>query len=88
MTEIYVDGVRYVPARNKDIQGVAFAKLIADSRKNKRETLQKAADNLGTNKSHLWTLENGRCLPGFELLQEILRYYDISYDEIARVNRS
>lgn len=80
--EVIIDGVRYIPVRELEIDRKPFHELIKEARKHKRESLEEAARNIGTVKSHLWELEKARCVPNLILLKEILRYYSIKFEEI------
>ena len=83
MSEVYIDGIRYLPQRDKASIQVPFDELILYTRRLKNETLQQAADGIGTTKSHLWTLENGGSMPRLPMLSKVLKYYGLSFDEIA-----
>ena len=83
MSEVYIDAVRYVPAREFTGSTMPFSQLIREARERKNETLQEAANQIGTTKSHLWTLEHGGGFPRLPMLQNILNYYDLSFDEIG-----
>lgn len=87
MSEVIVDGIRYIPARKIGKMPVVFSKLISDARAAKGESLEFAANNIGTSKAHLWTLEQGEAMPRLDMLQSILRYYGIDYDEIQLIER-
>jgi transcriptional regulator with XRE-family HTH domain len=82
MTQVIIDGIRYLPEKNKNIKTAPFRELISDARKRKNETLQQAADHIGTDKGHLWCMEDGRTVPGLYLLQKILKHYGTSFEEI------
>ena len=82
VSEVYVNGIRYVPVRDVSIETMPFGQLILKARERKQETLQEAANHIGTTKSHLWTMENGGGLPRLPMLQNVLNYYDLSFDEI------
>ena len=83
--EVMIDGVRYLPERTKAKKKKPFHKLIAEAREMKRETLDEAAQGIGTTKSHLWTLERGDSSPRLPMIQNALRYYGLSFDEISDV---
>ena len=87
MSEVVVDGVRYLPIKRKTTRDQRpLCDLLLDARKTKRESLEEAARRIGTTKSHLWRLEKNRaCNPTLGLLQKLLSYYGIHYDEIAKV---
>lgn len=81
--EVMIDGVRYLPERTKAKKKMPFHKLIAAARETKRETLEEAANGIGTTKAHLWALERGDSNPRLPMIQNALRYYGLSFDEIA-----
>ena len=81
--EVIIDNIRYLRQRKPSTKSKPFHKLIIEARKNKRETLQQVAVSIGTTKSYLWELEDGRSLPGLGMLQRLLSYYGLSFDEIA-----
>lgn len=81
--EVIIDGIRYVPVREEETTKKPFHELILEARKHKRESLEEASKNIGTVKSHLWELEKARCVPNLILLQAIVRYYGIKFDDIA-----
>lgn len=87
MSEVVVDGIRYIPARKHGKMLRVFSELIYEARKAKGESLEFAAQNIGTVKAHLWTLEQGETMPRLDMLQKILRYYGIDYNEIAIITK-
>lgn len=80
--EVIIDGIRYVPVREETTIKKPFHELIREARKHKRESLEEASKNIGTVKSHLWELEKARCVPNLLLLQAIVRYYSIKFEDI------
>jgi transcriptional regulator with XRE-family HTH domain len=84
VSEVIVDGVRYLPVRTKARKRRPLPALLIEARKSKGESLEQAAGNVGTTKTHLWTMEGGNCNPTFDLLQRLLDYYGIDYDEIEK----
>ena len=87
MSEVYVDGIRYLPAHTHSGPTKPFGLLITEARERKSETLQEAANNIGTSKSHLWTMENGGCFPRLYMLQNVLNYYGILFEDIDMPNK-
>ena len=86
MSEVIVDGVRYIPVRHRIRKKRPLPDLLAEARQSRAESLDKAAQNIGTTKTHLWTMEGGgQCNPSLDLLQRLLDYYGIDFDEIAKV---
>lgn len=84
MTKVYIDGVRYVPQKPALIKKTTeLHELIFSARERLNETLEDAAESIGTTKSHLWTIENGGAMPRLPMLQKILRHFDIDFYEIA-----
>lgn len=81
--EVIIDGIRYIPVREEATTKKPFHELILEARKHKRESLEEASKNIGTVKSHLWELEKARCVPNLILLQAIVRYYSIRFEDIA-----
>ena len=88
MSEVYIDAVRYVPVRKINAETTPFGQLIMQARVRKNETLQEAASHIGTTKSYLWMLENGGNNPRLPMLQNILNYYDLSFDEIESPDKA
>jgi transcriptional regulator with XRE-family HTH domain len=86
VSEVIVDGVRYLPPRRKTRKRRPLPQLLFDARSAKAESLETAAANMGTTKAHLWTMEQGECNPTLHLLQRMLDYYGIDYDEIERAD--
>lgn len=80
--EVIIDGTRYVPVREHMHCKRPFNQLIKEARKNKQESLDAASKNMGTNKSYLWELEQGRSSPTLTMLVKIIRYYNINFYEI------
>lgn len=85
MSEVIVDGIRYLPHRPHLRKRRPLPELLIEARQVKAESLELAAHNIGTTKTHLWTMEGGNCNPTLDLLQRLLDYYGIDYDEIARL---
>lgn len=83
MSEIIIDGTRYLPERPVTAKQLPFNVLIGIARRYKNETLEQAALGIGTTKSNLHALEHGRSVPRLPLLQRILSYYGIAFDQIA-----
>lgn len=81
--EVFIDGIRYLPESQKSETPRQFHELIVSARELKQETIEEAARNIGTTKSNLWELENGRQVPRLPTVQKVLKYYGISFDEIA-----
>ena len=81
--EVIIDGIRYVPVREETTTKKPFHELIREARKHKRESLEESSKNIGTVKIHLWELEMARCVPNLILLQAIVRYYSIRFEDIA-----
>lgn len=82
--EVIIDGIRYIPVREEATIKQPFNELIRAARKHKRESLEEASRNIGTVKSHLWELEKARCVPNLILLQAILSYYSIKFEDIEQ----
>jgi transcriptional regulator with XRE-family HTH domain len=84
MSEVIVDGIRYLPMKRKTTRDKRpLCKLLIDARATRRESLQEASRRIGTTKTHLWCLENGHAdNPSLKLLQKLLEYYGIHFDEI------
>jgi len=88
MSEVVVDGVRYLPMKRKTTrERRPLAVLLKDARKIRRDSLDQAVRLIGgVTKTHLWELECGRSAnPSLRLLQRLLEYYGIHFDEIAKV---
>ena len=86
MSEVIVDGIRYLPMKRKTTRSRRpLSVLLVDARKVRRESLAEAARRIGTTKTHLWALEKGSASnPSLDLLQRLLNYYGIHFDEIAK----
>lgn len=86
MAEVVVDGVRYLPMKRKTTrERRPLSVLLLEARKVKRESLDEAARRIGTSKTHLWSMERGDTNPSLDMLQRLLAYYGIHFDEIAKV---
>ena len=83
--EVIINGTRYLPERVSTKDNKPFNELIYAARKAKNETLEEAAKGIGTTKSNLWALEKGNGIPRLPLVQKILKYYGLLFDEIAEV---
>jgi len=83
--EVIINGIRYLPERSDGKSKKPFHELICAAREAKQETLEEASKEIGMAKSHLWALENGNTIPRLPMVQKILKYYGLSFDEIADV---
>lgn len=83
MAEVIVDGVRYVPERKRHAKQLPFCELMKNARKARRESLEDVAIAVGSAKAYIWELERGSSQPTLPLLQRIVRYLNIDFDEIA-----
>lgn len=81
--EVIINGIRYLPERGDEKSRRPFDELICAAREAKQETLEEASKGIGMAKSHLWALENGNTIPRLQMVQKILKYYGLSFDEIA-----
>lgn len=81
--EVIIDNIRYLRQRKPSAKRKPFHKLITEAREHKLETLQQVASNIATTKSYLWELEAGRARPGLSILQRLLNYYGLSFNEIS-----
>lgn len=86
MSEVIVDGIRYLPMKRKTTRARRrLGVLLIDARKVRRESLAEAARRIGTTTTHLLALEKGASSnPCLGLLQRLLEYYGIHFDEIAK----
>lgn len=80
---VEINGERYVPAANARLKRQPFAELITKAREQARESLDEAAEAIGTSKSYVWEMEAGRSQPTLGLLQIILRHYGLAFEQIA-----
>ena len=80
--EILIDGIRYLPEQLAPKNAAPFNVLIASARERKRETLDEAAGNMSIAKSQLWSMEKGETEPKLKMLQKVLRYYGLSFEQI------
>lgn len=80
--EIFIDGIRYLPERQATANTEPFNILIASAREKKRETLDEASSNMDIAKSQLWSMEKGETEPKLKMLQKVLRYYGLSFEQI------
>lgn len=80
--EILIDGIRYLPEQQATGHTTPFNALIAAARERKRETLDEASGNIGIAKSQLWGMEKGETEPKLKMLQKVLRYYGLSFEQI------
>jgi transcriptional regulator with XRE-family HTH domain len=83
--EILVDGVRWLPEPTRKMDIKPFNEVIAAARESKNETLDTAAGNMGIAKSQLWSMEKGETEPKLQMLQKVLRYYGIAFEQISDV---
>lgn len=84
MAEVIVDGIRYLPMKRKTTREQRpLSVLLYEARTAKRESLDEAARRIGTSKAHLWEMEQG-ANPRLDMLQRLLTYFGIHYDEIAK----
>lgn len=83
--EILIDGVRYLPEKQRQENMSPFNVLIANAREQKRETLDEASGNMGIAKSQLWSMEKGETEPKLKMLQKVLKYYGLSFEQINDV---
>jgi len=81
--EVLINGVRFVQQIEKNTDKVKFDVLITSARKIKNETLEEASHNMGISKSHLWSMEKGETEPKLRMIQKILLYYSIEFEEIS-----
>jgi len=81
--EVLIGGERYVPEAVGELLQAPLSELLREARILRCESLEAAAAAIGTTKSHLWELENSRCEPRLSLLQKLLRYYGLSFEQIA-----
>jgi len=82
VSEVFIDGIRYVPAREPDAVKKSLPSLLRDARLLREETLDYVSDKTGLAKSSLHALEKGTQSPRLETLQSLLSYYQINFDEI------
>lgn len=80
--EILIDGIRYVPERMATENEEPFHILIVAARARKCETLDEASGNMGIAKSQLWNMEKGETEPKLKMLQKVLRYYGLLFEQI------
>lgn len=83
--ELLIDGVRWLPEPKRKTDVRPFNELIMDARELKKETLDTAASNMGIAKSQLWSMEKGETEPKLQMLQKVLRYYGIAFEQISAV---
>ena len=81
--EVWIDGQRFIPAPQERDSPIPFHLLIRYARDDKSETLEEAAKMLGTTKSHLWALEKGESVPRLPMMQKIIKYYGLRFEDIA-----
>lgn len=81
--EILIDGIRYLPEKLTQENTTPFNVLIASARERKCETLDKASGNMGIAKSQLWSMEKGETEPKLKMLQKVLRYYGLTFEQIS-----
>lgn len=86
MSEVYVDGIRYLPERTPTKKTQPLYKLLVAAREAKGESLNFVAKKTDIGISHLWTIEYGETMPRLHILQKLLKYYGISFEEIADEN--
>ena len=84
--DVMINGTRFVAEREPTFRKLQFHELIRTAREQNMETLEEAASAIGTTKSRLWELEQGRTNPTLPTLQKILRHYGLLFDEIADVD--
>ena len=82
--EIFIDGTRYLPETCFSTAAIPFNILIYNARLEKRETLAEASKNMGIAKSQLWSMEKGDTEPGLKMIQKVLNYYGINFEQIKR----
>ena len=82
--EVLINNVVYVPKHTAPrADGVSLRFILINARQHCGETLQKAADEIGISKTHLWELEKGKsCNPCYELLRDIVKHYGIEPRDI------
>jgi transcriptional regulator with XRE-family HTH domain len=81
--DIMINGVRFVAERTPTNLKMQFHELIKTARKQNMETIEEAAQAIGTTKSRIYELEQGGAMPRLPLLQKILKHYGLSFDQIA-----
>jgi transcriptional regulator with XRE-family HTH domain len=81
--EILIDGIRYLPEKVATENVAPFNVLIATARARKCETLDEASGNMGIAKSQLWSMEKGETEPKLKMLQKVLRYYGLTFEQIS-----
>ena len=80
--DVLINGVKFTPEHKTTVdRGKELHLIFREARKGTGETLQHAADAIGTTKSHLWELEQGYN-PGYKLLCEIVCHYGIEPRDI------
>lgn len=80
--EILINNMRYVPEKTTLQTKTEFNILILNARKLKYETLDEASGNMGIAKSQLWSMEKGETEPKLKMLQKVLKYYGLTFEEI------
>ena len=81
--EIFIDGVRYLPEPKPTNKEWSYSELITRARERKAETLEEASKNMGIAKSQLWSMEKGETEPKLKMLQKVLKYYGLSFNDIG-----
>lgn len=80
--KVIINDVLYVPK----VMGLGehqFGNLIYAARKKLDKTLDEVAADIGTTKSNLWVLEQGRAEPRLRTLQRMLDYYGLDFKDVA-----
>jgi transcriptional regulator with XRE-family HTH domain len=80
--KVVIDNITYVPERITISNKCEFKQLIFDARKRRKETLDVASKNLNIARSYLFSLEKGISEPGLKIIQRILKYYNLDFNDI------
>jgi transcriptional regulator with XRE-family HTH domain len=83
--DVMINGTRFIAERPPTAGKLRFHELIKAAREQNMETLENAANAIGTTKSRMWELEQGDTMPRLPMLQKILKHYGLRFDEIADV---
>lgn len=59
------------------------SKIIKKLRKSQRLTLEEVANGIGSTKSYIWELEDGRTNPGLNTLINLADFFDVTIDELV-----
>jgi transcriptional regulator with XRE-family HTH domain len=79
---VLINGVKYAPFQNINNEMPnsfnSFGDALKFCRKNANLTLEEAAKNCRSSKSHIWGIEKNKCEPGVGLFKRLCIAYDVN----------